>query len=166
MTSSAQALPDDIFEKFQKKEYAHCIERLEILAGEGSTPAAIALAHIFFYGGGGVSKSYKKARRWLELIHQDDRSAKYATYRLGIIYYKGLGIQPNHLVAYKFFRRGAIQDDPKSLLMAAAMQKEGDGVMKKPRSARVIFTHCARDKRLNVADRLLAYLWKTCLLGR
>lgn len=152
-------LPEPLLTAFKAKRYGQCLEGLEKLAKQGSAPAAVALAHVFFYGGGTVDRDYVSARQWLELVLQDHKQLTYASHRLGVIYYHGLGVSQNHQAAYRFFRQAALQGDPKSLLMVAAMQREGDGVQKKQRSAKTILACCVRDRRLALWERGLALLW-------
>jgi hypothetical protein len=134
------------------------LDGLHLQADEGSIEAATALAHIYFYGGDGIQKNYETARHWLEVVNRDGY-VPYAIYRLGNIYYEGLGIKPDFKIAYRLFRKIAVKGHPRGLLMVAGMQKKGYGVLKKPRSARVIFSHCLCDKRLNFAERAFALFW-------
>ena len=156
-------LPEQLLSRFQDRKYSKCVSELQELAKQGSTPAAVAMAHIYFYGGGGVRRDYDIARQWLELVANDDDRLVYANYRLGIIHYHGLGVSKNHHAAYRYFRRASLCRDPKSLLMVAAMQREGDA---KKRSARTILLRSVRDPRLGIWRRVLALLWAVTTTAR
>ena len=148
-------IPESLRRQMDKRQYANCLPDLEELGKKGGVTAAIALAHIYFFGGGGVRKDYQLARHWLEVI-DDFAYFAYATHWLGVIHYKGLGVASDHKLAYQYFRRGGLRDDPRSLLMAGWMLKTGDGVAMKAKSGQAIVLGCVKNKKLNVARRMLA----------
>ena len=159
MSNVVNTSSEEVFKHFREKRYRDCLNDMKQLARRGDAAAAIAMSHIYFYGGGGVKRDYGEARRWLELVYQDDKSINYAAYRLGVIYYKGLAVRPNRELAYTYFRSSAIRGDAKGLLMVAAMRKGGDAVPIKRRTAQTIFRHSRCNKKLSFFDRALAALW-------
>lgn len=149
------AMPEPLSQQFEAKQYRKCVAGLEALAEQNILTAQIAVGHIYFFGGGGVRKNYTLARHWLEAV-VDDRSCSYAAHRLGIIYYKGLGVPSDHTIAYKFFRNGGLRGHLKSLFMAAWMLKTGDGVVAKPHSSKTLLWGCVSNKKLGISTRALA----------
>lgn len=165
MTCERRVMPNNnqlsglLLKAFKDKKYSVCLQELRTLAAYGDISAFIALAHIYFYGGDGVRRDYAAAMHWLDQINLENEPTGYAAHRLGIIYYKGLSVETDHYRAFKYFRKSALQGNRLSLLMVAAMLKEGDGTPAKIRTSKIIFWSCARDKKINGFMRLFSFLW-------
>lgn len=129
------------------------------MAEQGNCSALMALSHIFFHGGGGVRKDYRAALGWLDKINPEDDITGYASYLLGVIYYKGLGIATRRRIAFKYFRFAALNGDQKSLFMVAVMQRSGNETLKKTRAAKIIFGSIFRNTKSGIAIRILAFRW-------
>lgn len=166
MAGFDSSLPKHLALAIKEKRLSSCLLEVQAWASQGDSSACIALAHAFFYGGHGVDRNFEQARYWLERIDVEDDLRGYAAYRLGIIYYKGLSVAQDHAKAFRNFRRAALRGNRRSLVMVAAMMKEGDGTLKKSRTANVIFWSCARDKNLSIPMRAMAFLWTIPLIKR
>lgn len=166
MAGFDSSLPKHLVLAIKEKRLSSCLLELQAWAAQGDPVARIALAHAFFYGGHGVERNFEQAKHWLERIDAEDDLRGYAAYRLGIIYYKGLSVASDHVKAFRSFRSAALRGNHKSLLMVAAMQKEGDGTLKKRRTAKMIFWTCAKDRSLSIPMRTLALLWLIPLIKR
>ncbi|MGO4550258.1 tetratricopeptide repeat protein [Lysobacter sp. 2RAF19] len=144
---------------FNAKRYSSCVNELESLAEYGSVEAAKAVACIYFHGGDGIPKDVGRAKRWLDASEGRDSTGR-SSYMLGVMFYKGLGVEVDHDSAYRWFRRGAIKRHARSLLMVAAFQSERAGFIGKRQAAKVIYWHAVRDRRLDVMTRALTfYRW-------
>jgi TPR repeat protein len=156
------SLPRYLMEAIKNNSLSKHLLEVQAWAAKGDVAACIALAHAYFYGGHGVDKNFVEARYWLERIAQEDDRTGFAPHRLGIIYYKGLDVQEDHHRAFKYFRRAALRGNTKSKMMVAAMQLDGDGTLKKPRSARATFYCCAKDQHLGMLTRSVLVL-RSCV---
>lgn len=166
MMNSRGQLSKALRESLKEKKFSSCIQELHGLATHNDVAALIAMAHIYFYGGGGVKKDYSVALIWLNKIKLKDDITGHAAHCLGIIYYKGLSVSSSHRQAFKYFRSAALHGNRISLLMVAAMQKEGDGTLKKLRTSKIIFSSSFRDKKLSISMRIFALLWVCPLMKR
>lgn len=154
----AGSLPRYLIEAIKSNSLSKHLLEVQAWAAKGDVAACIALAHAYFYGGHGVDKNFVEARYWLEKIGQEDDPTGFAPHRLGIIYYKGLGVLEDHHRAFKYFRRAALRGNTKSKMMVSSMQRDGDGTLKKPRAARTSFYYCSKDKKLGMLTRSNLFL--------
>lgn len=136
---------------FAKRKYGACVETFSEFALRGNVASAVALGEIYFRGGGGVTRDYSKARCWLEKVDGFVFSPT-ASYKLGLIYYKGLGVDADYKKAYSFFRKLALRRLPHGLVMVGLMHKDGEGVLFKPRLAQTCF-RAALNGGLNFIER-------------
>lgn len=157
--SSNNQLSQSLLEAIKRKKFSSCIQELNNLAEQGNCSALIALSHIFFHGGGGIRKDYKAALGWLNKIKPEDDVTGYAAYRLGIIYYKGLGLVPRRRLAFKYFRNAALHGSHMGLFMVAVMQKRGNETLKKTHASKIIFGSIFRNRKLGFVIRMLAFRW-------
>lgn len=140
-------------------ELASYADELRARASQGDNAAPIALGYIYFRGGGDVRKDYGEALLWFKKIKLKDDLTGFVASHLATIYYKGLGVAKNHRIAARYLRSAALRGHGKSRVLFAALQKKGDGTLKKPRSAATILRASVFDSKLSVMTRLLAFVW-------
>jgi len=135
-----------------KRDYGACIQAFNEFAQRGDVVSAAALGEIYFRGGNGVARDYSKARYWLEKVDNFTFSPP-AIYKLGLIYYKGLGVSVDYEKAYALFRRLALKRLPHGLVMVGLMHKDKEGVLFKPRLAQTCFRAVLKSNGLNFIER-------------
>lgn len=150
------SLPQYLIEAIKNKTLSNCLLEVQAWAAKGDTAACVALAHAYFYGGHGLKKNYVEAKHWLERINEAEDPNGLASYLLGIIHYKGLVGAPDHIKGFKCFRRAALLGNTRSRIAVAAMQRNGVGTIRKPRTSKINFYRCSRDRELSLPMR--AYL--------
>lgn len=139
-------------ESWERKDYGAYVETFTEFAERGDIAAAAALGEIYFRGGNGVTRDYLKAKHWLEKVDNFVFSPP-TVYKLGLIYYKGLGVVVDYEAAYIFFRKLALKRFPRGLVMVGLMHKDQEGVLFKPRFAQVCFRAALRTGGLNFVER-------------
>lgn len=154
-------LPSRIAGNLRARKYGACVEELRALAEGDNYAARIALADIYLRGGDGIQKDYREALRWLKTIRVNADDTGLAASMLAGIYGKGLGVEPDHRRAFKYLRRAILSGQRSGLLVAGIMLNRGDGTIKKPRTAQLIFRSYLGDNRMGVLSRLLALLYVT-----
>lgn len=135
-----------------QRDYGACIETFNEFAQRGDIASAAALGEIYFRGGRGVVRDYSKARYWLEKVDNFVFSPP-AVYKLGLIYYKGLGVKVDYNKAYILFRKLALKRSPHGLVMVGLMHKDQEGVLFKPRLAQTCFRAAFKSNGLNFVER-------------
>jgi TPR repeat protein len=148
-----QSLPGRLVELIDSRQLSRCLLEVQAWAAKGDSAACIALAHAYYYGGYGVDQNFNEAKRWLEKIDRSEDCIGFAPHLLGVIHYKGLTETADHRKAYRYFRQAALLGNMKARIMVAFMQRDGDGTLKKPYSARSNFYRCSRDPSLSVTNR-------------
>lgn len=136
----------------EQRDYGACIETFNEFAQQGDIASAAALGEIYFRGGNGVARDYSKARYWLEKVDNFVFSPP-AAYKLGLIYYRGLGVNVDYDKAYIFFRKLALKRLPRGLVMVGLMHKDQEGVLFKPRLAQTCFRAALKSHGLNFVER-------------
>jgi TPR repeat protein len=66
----------------------------------------------------------KSLQEFKALAAQGDAAAQF---KLGVIYYKGLGVQPDYLEALNWFKKAALQGHPLARYNAGYMNEKGEG---------------------------------------
>jgi TPR repeat protein len=66
----------------------------------------------------------KSLQEFRALAAQGDAAAQF---KLGVIYYKGLGVQPDYLEALNWFKKAALQGHPLARYNAGYMNEKGEG---------------------------------------
>ncbi len=150
----------------ESRQLAHCLLEVQAWAAKGDSAACVALAHAYYYGGHGLDRNFNEAKRWLEKIDGSEDCTGFAPHLLGVIHYKGLVGTADHRKAYRYFRQAALLGNLKARTMVAFMQRDGDGTLKKPHSARLHFYRCSKDTSLSLLHRLLCALESRRSKGR
>lgn len=135
-----------------KNDYGACVDVFNEFAQRGDLVSAAALGEIYFRGGNGVLRDYIKSRYWLEKVAHFVFTPDSA-YKLGLIYYRGLGVNIDFKVAYSFFRKLALARMPRGLVMVGVMHRNREGVIFKPRLAQTCFRAALKNKDLNIVER-------------
>jgi TPR repeat protein len=142
-----------LVELIRNKKLANCLLEVQAWAAKGDSFACLTLAHAYYNGGHGVDINFKEAKRWLERIDKSQDLNGYSEYLLGVIHVKGLADVQDNRKAYVHFRRATLRGSVKSRIAIAAMQRQGIGTLKKPRSAKIHFYRCSKASDLPVLQR-------------
>ena len=145
-----------LIDAIRKGEFAPHVDELREHASQGNIASSIALGHIYFRGGDGVPKDYGEALYWFENVKLEDDVTGFVASHLATIYYKGLGVTKNHRMAAKYLRSAALHGHSKSMVLFAILQKKGNGMLKKSRSAETILRASVCDSNLSIMMRFLA----------
>ncbi|WP_329741601.1 hypothetical protein [Dyella sp. A6] len=141
----------------RKGKFAPYVDGLRERASKGDQSALIALGYIYFRGGEGVQNNYSEALFWFKKFKLEDDVDGFVASHIATIYYKGLGVAKNHRLAAKYLRSAALRGHGRSRILFAILQKKGDGTLKKPRTAEMIFRASVCDTKLSIRMRFLAH---------
>jgi TPR repeat protein len=143
-----------LLEAMKENRLSNQLLQLQAWAAKGEAAAIVALSSAYFSGKHGLRRDYVEARNWLEKIDPDEDPTGYGPHTLGLIYYKGLGVATDHRKAFAYLRRSALLGNRRSKWIVATMLSDGNGTSKKPAAAKIIYRHCAKDRRTNPLMRL------------
>lgn len=150
--------PEKLLEAIRGNTLSRHLLEIQAAAAKGDSLAMVLLSSAYFTGKLGLPKDHVQARHWLEKIDPAEYLNGDAPHTLGIIYYKGLGVPVDRRRAFAHFRRAALLGKVKSKWVVAMMMGDGNGTLRKPAAAKVIYRHCAKDRRINFLLRLNFWL--------
>lgn len=103
---------------FSKKDYKNAITFFEMLPDERK---CLPLGEIYFYGYGGIPKDYVKAKNFFESVKDLPES----NYYLGLIYFKGLGIEKNEIKGMEYMKKAVDLNNKDALLFIGSCYLKG-----------------------------------------
>ena len=143
-----------LLDAFKANKMSHLLLEIQAEAAKGDSGAMVALSSAYLSGKHGLQRNYVEARRWLEKIDPSEDITGYGPHALGVIHYKGLGVAVDRHKAFAYFRRAALLGRRKDKWIVAMMLSDGRWTLKKRHAAKIIYRHCAKDKRTNPLLRL------------